>query len=306
MNNKYYIILNPNAGKGATLANWPHMMQTLNDVNIVYEYQFIEDAQHCQDIVRIRIKEGYRKFICVGGDGTLNLIVNAVFSQDKVDTKEIFLGHIPMGTGNDWRKYFNLPDSYVKAIQIIKNGESVVQDIGQVSYLKDGQKQKAFFLNICGMGFDSEIARTTNRMKKRGNRTTFAYLRGLLVTLLKYKYKTFQIQIDDKIIEGEFLSISIGNGKYSGSGMIQTPNAIIDDGLLDITIYDKMSKLKVIKNIKKLYNGSVLSVKEVKSYRAKTISVSSEQCFFAETDGEIIPEGPYEITVIPKALNVYV
>ncbi len=306
MKNKFYIILNPNAGKGATLSNWPHMMQTLNDANMEYEYQFIEDSQHCQDIVRIRIKEGYRRFICVGGDGTLNLIVNAVFSQDKVESKEIYLGHIPMGTGNDWRKYFNLPLNYIEAIQIIQKGHTFVQDVGKVSYFKDGESQKAFFMNICGLGFDSEIAKKTNKIKKRGNRTKFAYLRGLLFTLLDYKFKNLRIEIDQEVVEGDFLSVSIGNGKYSGSGMIQTPDAIIDDGLLDITLYEKMSKLKVVKNIRKLYNGNLLTVKGVKSYRGKVLNISSSQSFFAEIDGEIIPEGPYEITVIPKALNVYV
>ncbi len=306
LENKFYIILNPNAGKGATLSNWTDIMLTLNELDFDYEYQFIEDAKHCQDIVKIRIKEGYRKFICVGGDGTLNLIINAFFSQTGVDLKDIFLGHIPMGTGNDWRKYFNLPHNYIEAIHIIKKQQVFRQDVGQILYSKDGEPKKAFFMNISGIGFDAEIAKTTNKIKNRGNRTSFAYLRGLFTTLLKYKYVNLRIEINNEILEGEFLSLSIGNGKYSGSGMIQTPNAIIDDGLLDVTLYEKMSKLKVITNIKKLYNGKVIYVKEVKTFRTESIKISSDQKIFAETDGEIIPDGPYEISIIPKVLNVYI
>jgi len=102
------------------------------------------------------------------------------------------------------------------------------------------------------------------------------------------------------------LSINIGNGKYSGGGMLQTPDAIIDDGLLDVTIYENMSKFKMAVNIKKLYDGTLGKVKGVKMYKTKKFSIESEQEIVGETDGETISSTTYDINIIPSAVKVFV
>lgn len=307
MKNKFYIIINPNAGRGAAYKSWPDIKKHLDASSFIYEYEFIEDPNHCRCIVQHRINEGYRRFLCVGGDGTLNLILNGIFKQDSISPEEIYLGHIPMGTGNDWRKYFKLPSDTNEAIEIIKKENSLRQDVGKLSYYDNGKKHSVYFLNIAGIGFDAEIAYKTNMNKSRGNRTANSYLFSLFKTLMKFKYIPLRISINGECLEKDFLSISIGNGKYSGGGMLQTPNAVIDDGLLDITIFEKISKSRILFSIRKLYNGNIYSEKKAVHYRTKNISVESETPFLIETDGETVPPiNKVEISIIPKSLNVYV
>ncbi len=302
----FYIIINPNAGKKEAIKHWPIIYKELKKTGIDFKYEFTEEPGHCINIVKNRIKEGFNKFICVGGDGTLNEIVNGVFKQKYADPSNIFIGLIPIGTGNDWRRYFNIPLNYTEAIEIIKKQKVFKQDVGQISHFSNGDKTNSYFINIAGLGFDSTVAKTTNKIRSRGNRTKFAYMLGLGKSLFKYKNWDLKIEINNEKIEKKVLSVSIGNGKYSGSGMIQTPNAIIDDGMLDVTIFEKMPKTKIMFNVNKLYNGKILKVKGIKNYRTDNIKIESKHKIFAETDGEIIDDGPYEISVLKKALNVYV
>lgn len=306
LHNKYYIIVNPNAGKGNALKKWPQIKASLRKSGLVFKYEFTEEPGQCINIVKTRLNESYRRFLCVGGDGTLNEILNAIFVQDSVPASDIYLGLIPMGTGNDWRKYYILSDNIEEVIKRIAENNCVKQDVGELEYSQNGLRQKAYFINIAGLGFDSVVVKNTNKMKERGNRSKSAYLIALLKSLFIYKPWQLKINIGDKCLEGKFLSVSIGNGKYSGSGMIQTPDAIIDDGMFDVTVYNKIPKIRIILNVKNLYNGKILSIKGVNSYRAASLKIESDMEIFAETDGEIIGDGPYNIKIIPKALNVIV
>lgn len=303
--NKFYVIINPNAGKGEGLRKWPDIQSKLSELKIDYKFEFSENPGHCKEIVIERIKGSYRKFLCVGGDGTLNEIVNGIFSQTEVPSTDICLGLIPMGTGNDWRRYYNLPENPLKALEIIKDDNILTQDIGEITYNLNGETSKAYFINIAGLGFDSTVVATTNRMKNRGNRTKTTYLLGLLKSLVTYKSWSLKIYINGEVLENKFLSVSIGNGKYSGSGMMQTPEALINDGMLDVTIYDNMPTLKIVLNVKNLYNGKILNINGIKSYRTNSFRIESPHSIFAETDGEIIGDGPYDISIIPNAINIY-
>lgn len=304
--NRYYIIINPNAGKGEAHDKWTYVQNQLTENKIDFKFEFTDEPGHCYNIVQHRIKKGYRNFICVGGDGTLNEIINATFSQKEVPTNEITVGLIPMGTGNDWKRYYNFPDEPKEAIEVISKRNVKRQDVGEIMNYNKGEKKLSYFINIAGLGFDSTVARATNAMKKRGNRSFSAYFISMIKCLIGYKHWDLKIQLNGKTLEGKFLSVSIGNGKYSGSGMLQTPNAVINDGLLDITLYNNVPKLKVAWNIKNLYNGKILNVSGVKSYRTHSLKIESPHEIFAEVDGEIIGDGPYEIRVIPNSLNVII
>ncbi len=306
MQNKYYIIINPNAGKGDAFKKWPEIKALLRKHGLDFKYEFTEQPGQCVNIVKNRLAESYRRFICVGGDGTLNEIINAIFLQETVSPSQIFVGLIPMGTGNDWKKYYNLSNEFEQVVKRIAENKAVKQDVGKIQHHVNGLKRNAYFLNVAGLGFDALVVKNTNRMKERGNRSKSAYFVALLKSLFAYKSGVLSIYIGDEKLEDRFLSVSIGNGKYSGSGMIQTPDAIIDDGLLDVTVYQNIPKIKIIFNIKNLYNGKILSVKGVKSYRTNRIRIESDLETFAETDGEIVGDGPYEICVLHRAINVIV
>ena len=304
--NKFFFLINPNAGNEDGEREWPRISELLNKNNITFEFAFTERIGHAEEIISEKISSGWRNFVVVGGDGTLNETINAVFKQNSVPTTEINLGLMQMGTGNDWARYYGFDTDYQKVINRLLTGKTKRQDVGKISYVANGDIRQAYFINIAGLCFDSVVVKATNRMKERGKRTKSAYIISLLRSLIKYKPWHLKITINDEILEGKFLSISIGNGKYSGGGMMQTPDAVIDDGWLHVTIYENMPKFKIVTNIKKLYSGTILNVNGVRSFKTKEFKIESQETIFAETDGEIIGSTPYLIGIVPNSVNVFV
>lgn len=304
--NKYFFIINPNAGYGRAHKEWYKLAKLIDGEDIIYELEFTKYVGHAKEITIEKIEQGFRKFIVFGGDGTLNEVVNGIFRQNIVPTTEIYLGIFSMGTGNDWAKYYNFSAGYADSIERIKNGEFKRQDVGKIVHGIEGEQKSSYFINVAGLCFDSVVVKATNEIKKQGKRTRMGYLGSLLKSLITYKPCKLRIFINDEILEGIFLSISIGIGKFSGGGMQQTPDAVIDDGYFDVTIYSNMSKFVVLANVSKLYNGKILEVKGVKSYKVKSLRIEPENEIFAEIDGEIIGTGPYKISILHNSINILV
>jgi YegS/Rv2252/BmrU family lipid kinase len=300
-----FFIINPNAGNEAVKREWPRIEKLISLEDFEYDFDFTNYIGHAEELVTEKLGEGYRKFIVVGGDGTLNEVINGIFKQKTIPTKEIYIGLFCMGTGNDWARYYKFSNGYAESIERVKNETFITQDIGKIVY-ENGKTKEAFFINIAGLCYDAVVVKTTNTMKERGRRAKLAYLYSLLKSLIKYKPWKLKVVINDEILEGKFLSISIGNGKYSGGGMMQTPKALINDGFLDVTIYPNMTKMRILTNISKLYNGKILSIKGIKHFRTKSFVVESENKIFAEIDGEIIKGSTYKFEIIPDSINIFI
>ncbi len=101
------------------------------------------------------------------GDGTLNEVVNGVFTQNQCASQDIILGMIPVGTGNDWGRMFGIPLVYEGAVQLIKECKTMLHDIGMVTYYDGSRQEKRYFINIAGVGFEAEVIKKTNKQKKK-------------------------------------------------------------------------------------------------------------------------------------------
>ncbi len=302
----YLFIVNPNAAKGKAGKDWLHIERLIRQKDIYYKAVLTSGPGHAVRIVEEELSLGYKSLIVVGGDGTVNEVVNGIFHQKIVPPEEISLGIIPVGTGNDWARYYGIPEKYKKALEYLFTGEAHFQDVGKLTHSVDGKPATHYFVNIAGFGFDAVVVKATNEMQERGNRMAIAYLFNLLRTALSYRSLPMTVEINGETISRKIFSISIGNGRFSGGGMKQTPNAVIDDGLFDVTLYDDMSLFKIVRNVLKLYSGKILKVPGVHAYKTKRLIVQDGPELLAEVDGEIIPEGPFEIEMLPSALKVLV
>ncbi len=310
-NNKWLVVVNPMASVGKCGKDWPEIQQILVNEGFEFDDVLTEHPRHAIEIVRNAIKEkGYRKFISVGGDGTNNEVVNGIFTQNAVPTTEITMGTIPIGTGNDWRRTFDFPLDYQKVIKIIRKGHSFVHDIGKLTYYNDGDPQVRYFLNAAGTGLDEMVCDATNLMKRQGKGGAIRYLIGILKCLLNYKYERVQLEIDDeKVIDDYVLSLSVGNCRYIGGGMMMMPNAVPNDGILDVTVVRQLSMLKFIANVKNIYSGAfVKKLKEVSTFKGKKIRITSNppHSLKVETEGENLSNSPFDFEVLPLALKVIV
>lgn len=292
------------AGGGKTKKDWPLIAQILQREGINYEPYFTDRRLHASIIARNKIKEGYTKIIVVGGDGTMNEVINGVFAQKRIHTTEVMLGMISVGTGNDWARTFNIPSDYEGAIRTIKQQRTFIQDAGLVNYRKNGKEWKRYFINIAGLGFGARVVERANRSKEKGRSGPFLYFYNILYSLLGYRSKKAVIEIDGTSYNRKIFSLNVGIGKYNGGGMIQVPHAIADDGLYSITLIKKIGKLNVIANIKKLYNGTITQHSKVETYMAKSLQIDGSSRLKLETDGESLGHGPVHFEIIPRSVTV--
>jgi len=308
-NDRWLVVVNPNAGSRKGEKDWPKISRLLNDRLFKYEAVFTERRKHAIELTSTAIQKGLKRIIVVGGDGTLNEVVNGIFNQNFIPSSEILLGMIPVGTGNDWGRMYDLPKKYKKAIQVIREEKVFTQDVGHIQFHSTKGQEERYFVNVSGMGYDALVALKTNKMKDRGRGGTLTYLMNIFTGLFQYRNTHFNIRVDDKeVFSGKVLSMNLGICKYNGGGLMQVPDAIPDDGLLDITVIKGISKMTIVRNVAKLYDGSFIKLKFVDQFRGAKCTIVSKPKGIAllEADGESLGHSPLEFTVIPKALNIII
>ena len=310
-NNKWFVVVNPEASIGKSGKDWPLIKQILIKEGIEFVDTLTEYPRHAIEIVRNAIVEkSFRKFISVGGDGTNNEVINGIFGQSQVPTTDITMAVIPIGTGNDWRRTFDIPLEYDKVVKIIKAGHLFAHDIGKLTYYNDGNPQTRYFLNAAGTGLDEMVCQSTNTMKQQGKGGTFRYLISLVKCMLKYKITHIQLTIDDKLVfDDGILNLSLGNCRYNGGGMMTMPNAVPNDGLFDVTVIKKVSMLKFAANVKNVYDGSFINkIDEVKTFRGRKIKIVSipPHSLKVETEGESLNNSPFDFEMLTKSINMIV
>jgi YegS/Rv2252/BmrU family lipid kinase len=302
--NEWLVLVNPNAGNGKGKKDWERISSAMKDGGLIFTEKFTEKKGHAIPLTLEGIESGYRKIVTVGGDGSLNEVVNGVFLNRYCPTRDITLAMIPVGTGNDWGRMFGIPADYIKAVKIIRDEKQILHDVGTVSYYDGPEKKNRYFINIAGLGFESVVVRRSNIQKEKGRSGKAVYFSNLLLSLLTYRNTKAEIDIDGIKIFADVFSISVGNGRYCGGGMRQTPDALPDDGILDVTIINGMGKIEIIRNLNMLFDGTILNHPKIDGYKCKNIKVSSESIIYAEADGETLGHTPLEFNIIPGSIKV--
>jgi len=301
---EWLAIVNPNAGKGKGSKDWKLISMHLKSRELNCTEIFTQAKGDAIHLVGAALYDGFRNIITVGGDGTLNEVLNGVFTSDACPSTDVTLALIPVGTGNDWGRMFGIPSDYEKAVSIIADGKHMKHDTGVVSYHDGDEIRKRYFINIAGLGFESVVVKRTNYQKDRGHGGKAIYFYNLLMSLLSYKNTNAEIIIDGTRQITSVFSINVGNGRYCGGGMRQTPDALPDDGLLDVTVINGIGKIEIIMNLKILYDGTILSHPKIDGYKCRNLKVSSDSRLWVEADGESLGHTPAEFSIIPASINI--
>ncbi len=300
MLNKWFVIVNPTSGNGAAKKKWPSIYNELTNQEIVFKYSFTEYKKHSIKLIQKAINKGFTKFIGVGGDGTLHNMVNGVLSLNPKNISEIKLGIIPIGTGNDWVKTYEIPKNYKKAIQIIKNENTIKQDIGKITI--EPNNKIVYFHNLAGIGFDAYVVNKVNKFKNLG---FLAYLTSAFVSLTSYKKSILKIRFNNTVIENKTLMLLIGICKYCGGGLQLTKNPNSIDGLFDVSFISKFNLFNILVNIPNLFNGKITDHKLVKTYKTATLKIRNldSQPTYIQADGEIVGVGSFSVLLLEEAIN---
>lgn len=303
----WMVIVNPKAGSGRGLKDWPIISNQMYNSGLNFTCVFTEHKYHAIELTVKSINDGFRNIVAVGGDGTIHEVVNGIFIQKCVSTTDIFLAVIPTGTGNDWIRMYGISKTYLQAVRSLVEKRSVLQDVAKVQFYETRVRHTRYMANVAGLGYDAVVNLKYNNLKDEGKYGKLLYLRSTIHTFLKFSAKHFKIVADGKLFyDGMVFSGAVGIGKYNGGGMLQTPRASIDDGLMDLTIIKKMSKLRVIRNFKLLYTGSIYSIPKVIFTQVKTIAIDTYPETRIEIDGEAVGTSPFEFELLPKAIRVVV
>ncbi|EKN66019.1 diacylglycerol kinase [Neobacillus bataviensis LMG 21833] len=302
-----YFIVNPKARNGYCLKIWERIENQLKTENLSYLAVFTEypgHAKHLASQIAAKNKEP-KLIIAVGGDGTMHEVMNGI-----VKDKNITLGFIPGGSGNDFSRGFQIPADPVEALQVIlrlMKREALPIDIGKVTM---GDANEHFFINNMGAGFDAVISYEVNHSRIKALLNKFSlgrlvYVYFLLKKLFTYKTTTIDLSIDgNKHIFEQTWFVTVSNQPYYGGGMQIAPNAVPDDGLFDITVVHQLSRLKLLLVFISVFWGKHIHFKEVKTYKGRVISIQAGTSLYVHADGEHIGFTPLSIHLQAKVLEV--
>jgi diacylglycerol kinase (ATP) len=302
MNNSWFVIINPAAGNGNFNKYWSEIQQGLKTNAITYEYAKTEYSSHEKIIAQQAINKGYKKIISVGGDGTLHHIINGIMTQNTINSKEIIVAVIPLGTGNDWIKTYSIPKNIKASINLIKQEKIVFQDIGYLEL----SNTASYFNNVAGIGYDGYVVNKLNKLKRFG---PIAYLLSGIAGLLLYKKTTFKVDIDKKSIETKCLMTLFGICKYSAGGMQLTDYKDSNNGFFDITIAKSLSFWDLLFSIKKLYNGKILQHKKVETHTSNSLLITPQNkkdLPYIQADGELIGKGKVRVSIVKSAIRIVI
>ena len=301
------VIISKLSGGGKAGQAWARVSQLLKERGVAFSEAFTEYQSHAIELTKEALRAGYRKILTLGGDGAIHEILNGVMTQTEVPSQEVTIAMIPVGSGNDWPRYHQIPLNDIdKAVDVIVADKEMVQDVVKVETINNGNPYTRYMVNIGGLGFDAQVCHLFEASKKKGRSGDAQYYKCLMQGFLWYKCPHFTVKVDgEPFYEGPAFSVALGNGRYCGGGMMETPKAVIDDGLLDLTVVKKLWKGKFLFATRRLFDGTVLEMKEVLHTRARnTIEIEATPASFMEVDGEPVGCSPARCTLIPAAVKV--
>lgn len=304
---KWFVIVNPVAGSGRGLDHFPQISKLLRDEHILCEPVFTEHKFHATELTVWAVKQGYRHIIAVGGDGTLHEVVNGLFIQQETDPKDILLGVVAVGTGNDWMRMFGVPSRYQDAVRAIREQYSFLQDVGVISYEESQYRQSRYMANVAGAGFDAAVNRRFTHLQKKGRRGRWLYAWSMVQAFFRYKSTGVKVWIDDRLVYNNLLfSVAIGICKYNGGGMQQLPDAVADDGMFDVSLIRPIHFWHVLFRFRYLFNGGIYRIRHVLQERGSRVRIESSPEVSVEVDGELLGESPLEFSILHRAIRIVV
>lgn len=290
----HLFIINPAAGKhDHTQELTPQIRTCCEAAGVSYDIQVSQGPGDVTRLVRQAGESGKpcRIYLC-GGDGTLNEAVNGAVGFDNVA-----LGIYPCGTGNDFVRNFSNPAPFRDFHAQLEAQEQRLDLV-----LCQGQH---YALNICSMGLDARIGTQVGKYKKLPLVSGIgAYILSAVVNVIRGTHSHFVLEIDGKTIDDDLTMICIANGRWYGGGFYAVPDARLDDGMLDVLLIQKVSRLTVLKVVGKYKQGRYRELpKLVKHYRCPGLTIHCDGKSEINLDGELLFGKDVTFQSAPKALR---
>jgi diacylglycerol kinase (ATP) len=302
---KTVFVVNPHAGNGSTGKAWPRIKTMAADLFGPFETSLTGGPGDATRMTRDHLLAGADRIVCVGGDGTLNEVVNGFFDESGPLRKDAILGFLPNGTGCDFCRTIPIPTGREASLATLREGYIHTIDLGRIRYRDHaGRTCTRYFHNIASFGLGGEVDDRVNKTSKAcGPFITFIW--STLITLFAYGKKRIRIRVDDgEERTVDVLNIAVANGRYHGGGMLVAPDALTDDGLFDVTIIGAMSLPLVFWHLPKLYTGGIKRIRRVSIVTGQKVVAASDQRVLLDIDGEQPGTLPAELAIVPGAIKM--
>jgi YegS/Rv2252/BmrU family lipid kinase len=287
------LLVNPFAGGGRAGRALDSVLEALRAHGLTVTVQRTRNLDHARQLAVEAARAG-QTVVCLSGDGMIGAVADVLR-----ELPDALLGVLPGGRGNDLARVLGIPQDPVAACAAIAHGSTRLLDLGEVA----GRA----FVGIASVGFDSEANRIANSAPSWLGNLVYAY--GALRALLAWKPVRFHIELEPSGERHSFLGYTVGacNSKTYGGGMRAAPDALLDDGLLDVVVLERVSKLRFLTRIlPKVFAGTHVHEPGVRVFRGAAVHVSAERPFTMYADGEPIAELPARVRVLPGAVRVLV
>ena len=303
------IIVNPQSQGGALGRQWPHIRRVIRR-HFPFGDLHTKASGEATQLTREALLDGAEQIVAIGGDGTINEVVNGFFSTSGASiSSQATLGIIPFGTGGDFRRSLHIPADIDRAAQNIVSGKQQTIDLGKVEYdTGNGETHSRWFANIASFGISGVVDRYVNRSSKRlGGRISFL----LATARASFTYQNQRVRLvfdndPSSAVDITMNTVAIANGCYFGGGMHIAPKALLDDGLFDIVALGDLNWKDLVTSGIRVYHGTHLDLAKVTYRRAQTLRAEpiDRHPVELDVDGEAPGILPATFSLVPKALKV--
>lgn len=313
MSPRALVIVNPQSGGGATGRAWTGLRRSLETTfdGRYWDEVFTKGPLHATAVTRMAIEEGYDQLVVVGGDGTLNEVVNGLFPEDKEmgiglepTRPDLRLTVVRRGTGGDFARALALPGTGGRVFNHVLSDRLAPLDLGICTFkARDGSTQRRAFANIASFGLSGLVDQKVNSSRKGGRLT---YVQAILSAVVEYRRQPVQIRVDgDDFYEGHLLLGVVANAPYFGGGLKIAPNADTTDGLFDIVLLSRVGGREVVKALD-LYSGRHVRWDKVLTTRAQKmeVSVKDDSACLLDLDGEQPGQLKASFEIVPNAAQL--
>ncbi|HEV8460815.1 MAG TPA: diacylglycerol kinase family protein [Gaiellaceae bacterium] len=293
-------LVNPASDNGATGKRWPELAHRAELLGLSGETLFSERPGHLIELARGAVERGAELIVVAGGDGTLNEAVNGVAGSG------VTLATIPLGTGMDFGRTYGIPTRFDDAVRVALDGETRTIDAGRVRYRTwAGEDAERWFANVGSVGMSGAVAQRANGMSKAlGGKVTFFY--ALTRVFFEWQNTDVTVTFDDGERRGLMHDVIVANGMWHGGGMKVAPDALPDDGMLDVVLIGDVSKADFLTTAPKLYKGKHVHHPKVDVLRTRRVTVDAAEHLPIEVEGEQVGTTPATFEAVAGALRVRV
>lgn len=308
---KTFLVVNPQSANGQTGRKWTELSAEIGRGLGEFGHAICENPLHAVQITRDAIRKGYECIVAVGGDGTINEVINGFFDDGgRALNPGAALGLIARGTGGDFRRTFGWKVDLKEAVARLKTDDTQPFDVGVVEFVDhEGKPATRYFANIASFGVSGLVVKKVNESSKAlGGKLTF--MLGSVRALLGYKDQPVRVTADDRPAEEMAITtLAVANGRFFGGGMQVAPQADTRDGQFHVTVWSGYGLSDFALKQGGLYSGAHVKWKGTRTLECRELKAEPARpgdVILLDVDGEQPGKLPCRMRILPSAIRLKV